>query len=65
MDRDQGNQGGRGSNLSDEDRSRGGQTSADEQDRDEQGQFTGQGNRGGQGGNQGGGSNQGGGGSNR
>jgi len=37
MGRDQGNQ-GRGSNLSDADRSQGGQTSSTEQDRDSQGQ---------------------------
>ena len=51
MGRDQ-NQGDRGSNLSDEDRSRGGQTSANEQDRDSQGQFTG--NQGGSSGGRGG-----------
>ena len=74
MGRDnQGNQGGRSGNLSDDDRSRGGETSANEQDRDSQGQFTGMSGRGGssggsssgdqggnRGGNQGGGSSQGG-----
>jgi hypothetical protein len=42
MGRDQGNQ-GRSSNLSEQDRSKGGQTSANEQRRDDQGQFTGTG----------------------
>ena len=42
MGRDQ-NQGDRGGNLSDEDRSQGGQTSANEQDCDSQGQFSGMG----------------------
>ena len=42
MGRDQGNQ-GRSGNLSESDRSRGGQTSANEQNRDDQGQFTGTG----------------------
>jgi hypothetical protein len=42
MGRDQGNQ-GRSGNLSETDRSRGGQTSANEQNRDDQGQFTGTG----------------------
>ena len=42
MGRDQGSQ-GRGGNLSEQDRSKGGQTSANEQKRDDQGQFTGTG----------------------
>ena len=42
LGRDQSNQ-DRGSDLSDDDRSVGGQTSAKEQDRDEQGQFSGMG----------------------
>ena len=55
MGRDnQGNQGGRSGNLSDDDRSRGGETSANEQDRDSQGQFTGMSGRGGSSGGQGG-----------
>ena len=40
MGRDQRNQ-GRSGNLTESDRSRGGQTSANEQNRDDQGQFTG------------------------
>jgi hypothetical protein len=63
MARDQGNQGGRGGNLSDEDRSKGGKTSANEQKRDDQGQFAGMGGRSGsgnRGGNKGGGSSSGG-----
>ena len=47
MGRDQGNQGRGSGNLTDADRSKGGQTSSNEQDRDAQGQFsgTGMGNR--------------------
>ncbi len=60
----QGQGNNRGSNLSEEDRRRGGEASAEMQERDEQGQFAGTreqgGNRGGQGGRQGGNQGQGG-----